>query len=170
MNTLKDKSTYIVAALSGVLFAIGLGISGMTDPTKVIGFLDFLGDWKPELAFVMGGGVVVYAIFYPLVTKRKTTFLGVKWSLPGRRDLTPRLLAGSALFGIGWGLGGFCPGPALTSIPTMMGEVAVFVGAMVGGMLLFRLFDTAVANANEKKRQVESKDEELVSISSNGVP
>lgn len=135
---MKARMQYVVAFVSGLLFAIGLGISGMTDPTKVIGFLDFLGDWQPALAFVMGGAVVVYAIAFPLITGRKMPILAQKFELPTLKDLTPQLIIGSSLFGIGWGLGGFCPGPALTSIATLLPGVFVFILSMLAGMLLYR--------------------------------
>lgn len=125
--------------LAGVLFGTGLAVSGMMNPAKVLGFLDVAGDWDPTLAFVMGGALLVAAPGYALLRQKKATLLGGTLHWPARKDLDARLLAGAALFGIGWGLGGFCPGPALTALVTGIGGVYVFVAAMLAGMLLFRL-------------------------------
>lgn len=121
----------------GLLFAIGLAVSGMTQPQKIIDFLNPW-SWDPSLLFVMLGAVGVHLISYPLVRKRPSPLLDTKWHLPTRKDVTSRLLIGSALFGIGWGLAGFCPGPALTSLATGDLPVYLFVGAMIFGMILFR--------------------------------
>lgn len=126
------------AFISGLIFAIGLGLSGMTDPVKVIGFLDFFGTWNPTLTFVMAGGILAYAVGYRLVTRRSVPIFGSKFSLPTRKDLTPQLIVGSALFGIGWGIAGFCPGPGLTSLATGSSSVLTFVVAMLGGMALYK--------------------------------
>ncbi len=134
------KST-LAALVSGVLFGLGLGVSGMTDPSKVIGFLDLFGAWDPALAFVMGGAVVTYLAAFRLITRRTHPVFAERFSLPTRRDIDVRLLGGAALFGIGWGLGGVCPGPALTSIPTGAPGIIAFVLAMAGGMSAFRLLD-----------------------------
>jgi hypothetical protein len=136
---------YAAAFAVGALFSLGLGISGMTLPEKVIGFLDITGDWDPSLAFVMGGAVLVYTIFFPLVTRRADRpRFAERFRIPTRTDLTPRLFVGAALFGAGWGLAGFCPGPALTSLASGSTDIFLFVGSMFGGMYLFRVFDTAV--------------------------
>lgn len=125
-----------VAFFVGFLFALGLGISGMTQPQKVIGFLD-LTSWDPALLFVMIGAVGVHAIAYPLVRRRGSPLLDGEWHIPQRKDLTPRLFLGAAIFGVGWGLGGFCPGPALTALVSGEARALVFVGMMIVGMLLF---------------------------------
>lgn len=125
--------------LVGTIFGIGLAVSGMMNPAKVLGFLDITGDWDPTLAFVMGGALLVAVPGFALLRKRNGPLLGGVFHLPTRKDLDARLLGGAALFGIGWGLGGFCPGPALSSLSTGIGGVYVFVAAMVAGMLLFRL-------------------------------
>lgn len=125
--------------LGGLVFAIGLGISGMTRPEKVIGFLD-VQNWDPALLFVMAGAATTYMLLFPFVTRRERPVLASKFDVPTRRDLTPRLVLGSALFGVGWGLAGYCPGPALVSIPTGTTSIALFIIAMVAGMLLFQLF------------------------------
>lgn len=136
---------YLVAFVSGVIFSIGLGVSGMVKPAKVIGFLDFFGDWDPSLAFVMGGGVCVnLLVHFLIVRKRKTPVFDVKFHMPTKTTIDKRLLAGAAMFGVGWGLAGFCPGPALTSLVTGAVPVLVFVIAMVVGMLLFRVVERRV--------------------------
>ena len=121
---------------SGLVFALGLGISGMTRPIKVIGFLDFFGAWDASLAFVMIGGIGVYFIAYRFIDKMPAPLLAPSFALPQRSDLDARLIGGSALFGVGWGLGGFCPGPALTAIASGAPAVLIFVAAMVLGMYL----------------------------------
>lgn len=121
----------------GLLFAVGLAISGMTQPQKVIDFLNPW-DWDPSLLFVMLGAVGVHLISYPLVRRKSSPLLDSKWHVPSRKDVTARLILGSALFGVGWGLAGFCPGPAWTSLATGDVRSALFVGAMIFGMLLFR--------------------------------
>ncbi|TVQ97857.1 MAG: YeeE/YedE family protein [Deltaproteobacteria bacterium] len=129
----------IVAFLSGLLFAIGLGISGMTNPSKVIGFLDFAGSWDPSLAFVMGGALLVNVIAFRLIMRRRSPLFAPSFSLPTRNDIDAPLVGGAALFGIGWGLGGFCPGPGLASAATLHVMPLVFVGAMTVGMLVYGL-------------------------------
>lgn len=129
------------ALIVGFIFAIGLGISGMTQPQKVVGFLDLFGNWDPSLIFVMIGGIVVHFITYKLIRNRDTPLLSKEWHVPTKRDITPTLVTGSVLFGVGWGLGGFCPGPALTSLASFQAEPLVFVVSMLGGMILFRVLD-----------------------------
>lgn len=121
----------------GLLFGIGLIVSGMTDPGKVIGFLDLAGAWDPSLALVMGGAILVGVFAFALAKKRTTTFLGGALHLPSSNDIDKRLLAGSLLFGAGWGLAGFCPGPAIVSLGSGQPKAAVFVLAMLVGMALF---------------------------------
>ncbi len=128
-----------ISALSmGILFAIGLGISGMTQPQKVIGFLDLFGNWNPALAFVMVGAILLHSIAFPLITKRKSPILEDQFHLPTRSELSGSLLTGAALFGMGWGLGGYCPGPGLTSLASGNVESFIFVGGMIGGMVAFK--------------------------------
>ena len=121
----------------GLLFGIGLILSGMTDPGKVIGFLDLAGAWDPSLALVMGGAILVGVFAFALAKKRTTTLLGGAMQLPSSNDIDKRLLAGSLLFGVGWGLAGFCPGPAIVSLGSGQPKAAVFVLAMLVGMALF---------------------------------
>jgi uncharacterized membrane protein YedE/YeeE len=129
----------LIAAATGFVFGLGLVISGMSNPAKVQNFLDLFGTWDPSLAFVMGGAVVVTFIGYRLVLTRQAPLLGGRFDLPTRRDIDPRLLAGAALFGIGWGLGGFCPGPALTAVPLAAIGTLYFFPAMLLGMWLARM-------------------------------
>lgn len=126
----------VTACLAGVVFAIGLSVAGMTLPSKVIGFLDVTGDWDPSLGFVMGGAVGVYAVASRLILRRGTPVLAPRFELPTRRDLDVRLLLGAALFGVGWGLSGYCPGPAVVGLAKGAQPTAIFVGAMLLGMLL----------------------------------
>lgn len=142
--------TALSAFVSGLIFAIGLGISGMTRPEKVLGFLDILGEWDPSLAFVMGGALFVYGVLFRLITRRKSPLIEERFMVPTRRDINARLLAGATLFGVGWGIGGFCPGPALASIVTGLTPVLIFVVSMLTGMGLFKLFDSAL---KKRRRQ-----------------
>ena len=125
-----------VSLASGWLFGLGLIISGMINPAKVIGFLDLAGNWDPSLIFVMGGGVFVTTSTFWLVLRRDQPLFDNKFFLPTKADLDPKLLLGSALFGIGWGIGGLCPGPALTAVATLDPSLVLFVGAMLIGMVL----------------------------------
>jgi len=129
------KST--VAFLVGALFAFGLALSGMTLPSKVIGFLDVFGHWDPSLAFVMAGAVVSYFVFFRAL-RGTAPVLGDTFYIPAAREIDRPLVVGSALFGMGWGVAGYCPGPALTSLGTLSTDVLVFVAAMIAGMVLHR--------------------------------
>jgi uncharacterized protein len=128
----------LVALFSGVLFGLGLVVSGMVNPAKVLGFLDIAGDWDPTLAFVMGGALLVAVPAFRVILKRPRPVLAEEFDLPAKKDLDARLLAGSALFGVGWGLAGFCPGPAVTALASGLAPVFVFVAAMVAGMALYK--------------------------------
>jgi len=128
--------TALTSFISGIVFALGLGISGMTRPIKVIGFLDFFGNWDASLAFVMLGAIAVYFIAYRLSRTMPSPILATAFSIPKRTDLDARLIAGAALFGAGWGLGGFCPGPAVTTLASGAAPVTVFVAAMAAGIYL----------------------------------
>jgi len=125
------------AFAAGLVFGIGLIVSGMTDPGKVIGFLDVAGRWDPSLAFVMGGAILVGYFSFAAAGKRGRTLLGGAMQLPKRRDIDARLVAGSTVFGIGWGLAGFCPGPALVALGAGIDEAALFVAAMLAGMVIY---------------------------------
>jgi uncharacterized membrane protein YedE/YeeE len=123
--------------LIGLLFGFGLILSGMTDPGKVIGFLDLFGQWDPSLAFVMGGAIAVGFFAFSMAKRRTQNFLGGAMRLPTSQDIDKRLVIGSLVFGAGWGLAGFCPGPALVSLGAGQDKAVVFVIAMVLGMLAF---------------------------------
>ena len=125
--------------VSGALFGAGLTIGGMTDPARVRGFLDLFGSWDPTLAFVMGGALIVMAVAWSFRERMSRPLFGERFSLPDRGDLDARLIAGAALFGIGWGLAGLCPGPALASLALAPISVLPFVLAMLVGMAVHRL-------------------------------
>lgn len=127
----------------GLLFGLGLLVSGMSDPGKVLAFLDVTGRWDPSLAFVMAGAVAVSAAGYQVARRLGRPVFAARLEIPTRRDLDSRLLSGAAVFGLGWGLAGLCPGPALTILTVVPAEAATFVTAMVAGMLLFRLVPAA---------------------------
>ena len=129
--------------LVGLLFGWGLLLSGMTDPGKVQGFLDLFGAWDPSLAFVMGGAIAVGVFAFALAKRRTTTFAGSALHLPTSRDIDKPLVVGALIFGAGWGLAGFCPGPSLVSMASGQPKAVVFVLAMLAGMLLFKLLDAA---------------------------
>ena len=133
-ETLKTTMGYI----AGLLFGLGLGISGMTDPARVLGFLDLFGAWDPTLMFVLGGAVVTNFIGYRLVFKRPNPIYAEAFQLPTRQDLDARLIGGSALFGIGWGLSGYCPGPAIASVSGLTAPLFAMLVAMVAGWFLAR--------------------------------
>ena len=132
-------SRLIAAFFGGLLIALGLGISGMTDANKVIGFLNLAGDWDPSLAFVMVGAIGAHLLMYRLIVKRDSPMLSDRFHIPTRRDIDPQLVGGAALFGVGWGLGGFCPGPGLVSLMSLGPTAGVFVFFMLGGMLARKL-------------------------------
>lgn len=125
------------AFIVGLLFGLGLILSGMTDPGKVQGFLDLFGNWDPSLAFVMGGAIAVGFFAYALAKQRTRNFLGGAMHLPKATAIDKRLVIGSLTFGVGWGLAGFCPGPGLVSMASGEVKGLVFVAAMVAGMLVF---------------------------------
>jgi len=132
---------FVAALVSGLVFGLGLIVSGMFDPAKVLGFLDLAGHWDPSLAFVMAGAIAVGVVAFAVAGRRTVSLLGADMKLPAARHIDARLLAGSSLFGIGWGIAGFCPGPGLVALG--MGEVKalVFVVAMLAGMCIFELFE-----------------------------
>ena len=135
----------------GLSFGIGLMLSGMTDPGKVIGFLDLFGTWDPSLALVMGGAIMVGFFAFTVAKKRTTTFLGGVLRFPTNMDIDKKLVIGSLMFGTGWGLAGFCPGPALVSMADGQPKALVFVLAMLVGMLGFELMDRFVHAPRKEK-------------------
>jgi uncharacterized membrane protein YedE/YeeE len=130
---------HVAAFASGLLFSVGLAVAGMTLPSKVLGFLDVSGRWDPSLALVMLGATAVYAALYRFSLRMSAPWLGGRFNQPAARRIEPRLIAGAVIFGIGWGLAGYCPGPALASLGAGTGDVAYFVAAMLAGMALSRL-------------------------------
>ncbi len=127
----------ISSFLAGLLFAAGLGLSSMTQPQKIISFLDVTGAWDPSLMFVMGGALAIHLVTFRLITKRKSPLFDVAFQIPNRSEIDLRLLGGSALFGIGWGLSGYCPGPAVVSLTSLHLPMISFFASMLAGMLLF---------------------------------
>mgnify|MGYP006060169851 FL=1 len=127
----------------GLLFGLGLLLSGMTDPAKVLGFLDLFGIWDPSLAFVMGGAIAVGFFAFALARKRTTNFMGGALHLPKSTQIDKRLLIGGLTFGAGWGLAGFCPGPGIVSMGSGELKAAVFVAAMLLGMAIFEVAERA---------------------------
>ena len=140
----KNHIHHVVEFIVGLLFGLGLMLSGMTDPGKVIGFLDLFGAWDPSLALVMGGAIMVGFFAFAVAKKRTTTFFGGVLRLPSTDLMDKPLVIGSLLFGAGWGLAGFCPGPALVSMADGQPKALVFVLAMLVGMLGFELMDRFV--------------------------
>jgi uncharacterized membrane protein YedE/YeeE len=138
------------AFAAGLLFGVGLILSGMTDPGKVIGFLDVFGRWDPSLALVMGGAVLVGVFAFALAARRVKTFFGGAMHLPKNSDIDRRLVGGSLVFGVGWGLAGFCPGPALVSFASGQEKAAIFVAAMLGGMVIYHAAERLI---HERRRR-----------------
>ena len=130
----------LFALISGLIFGIGLLLSGMTNPAKVVNFLDITGSWDPSLIFVMGAAVAVTLPGFYLVNHSPRPLFHPRYYMPTSRDIDARLVTGSALFGVGWGLGGFCPGPALTALPTGVTDVLVFVAALCAGLIAANLW------------------------------
>ncbi|HMQ40616.1 MAG TPA: YeeE/YedE family protein [Paracoccus sp. (in: a-proteobacteria)] len=129
----------LYALLTGLVFGVGIAISGMMNPAKVLNFFDLAGSWDPSLAFVMGGALIVAFIGYRLVWKRGTPVFAERFQIPTATAIDARLVGGSALFGIGWGIAGFCPGAAIPALGTGRWEVALFLGAVIVGIWLQRL-------------------------------
>ncbi|MBV9949811.1 MAG: YeeE/YedE family protein [Myxococcales bacterium] len=127
----------VIAFLAGIVFALGLGISGMLDPRRILGFLDVTGAWDPTLALVMVGAVGVHVAVVRWAMLSQKPLCAAVFSFPRRQGLDGRLFAGAAIFGVGWGLAGFCPGPAIVAVVTSAPRVLVFTGAMLAGVLLF---------------------------------
>ena len=127
---------WLSAWFFGAIFGVGLGLAGMTQPEKIIGFLDVAGHWDPTLAFVMGGAVTVSLMLFPRILRRSAPVLAERFVLPTNQHIDGRLVGGAALFGIGWGLSGYCPGPALVSLVTGALPILVFVASMAVGLYL----------------------------------
>ena len=146
---------YLVVFLSGILFAVGLGVSGMTLPQKVIGFLDFAGNWDPSLGLVMAASAGVYLLFYRWIIRRSHPLFDTSFHLPARNDFDQRLVAGAVLFGIGWGLVGLCPGPALTALVSGYGKALIFFISMIAGMYAFRTLDLLAGMLTKQGAEVD---------------
>lgn len=134
-----------LSLLTGLVFGVGLIVSGMANPAKVLGFLDLAGPWDPSLAFVMGGAIAVGTVAFAFARRRTLSILGLEMRLPSSARLDRRLVIGSLLFGVGWGIAGFCPGPALVALGMGQGKAAVFVLAMLAGMGIFEVIEARAA-------------------------
>jgi len=130
----------------GLIFAIGLGLSGMTQVQTVKGFLDIFGNWNPALLGVMLGAIGIHSIFYHLMRKRSSPLLETKFHIPNRKDIDKKLLLGAALFGIGWGWGGICPGPGIVAALSGNFYVLTFIVSMISGMIFFKLIEKKLTN------------------------
>jgi uncharacterized membrane protein YedE/YeeE len=130
--------THLPPLVSGTLFGAGLATGGMTDPARIRGFLDIFGAWDPTLAFVMGAALTVMAIAWRFVPRMAHPLFSEKFALPDRTDLTPELVGGATLFGIGWGIGGLCPGPGFAMFAIAPQQAAIFTIGLLGGMVLYR--------------------------------
>ena len=132
----------VSALIVGLLFGFGLGVGGMTQPQKVLGFLDVFGSWDPTLIFVMIGAIAIHAIAYRVVRRRASPLLADAFHIPATRHLDWKLITGAAIFGVGWGIAGYCPGPAIAALVTLRSDVLVFVLAMVVGMVVQSKLET----------------------------
>ncbi len=139
--------TLFTAFLSGLVFGLGLIVSGMANPAKVIGFLDLAGAWDPSLALVMAGAIGVGVFAFRVAHQRMETMLGVELKLPKATHIDKRLMVGSVLFGVGWGIGGFCPGPGIVALGAGEAKAAVFVISMIAGMAIFEWLEKRAARA-----------------------
>ena len=129
------------AFAAGVLFAFGLGLSGMTQPQKVLAFLDFAGEWDPALAFVMAGAVGTYMAGWLVLRRRRTPWMAAAWAVPSRaRSLTVPMAVGAGMFGVGWGLVGYCPGPAIVGVATLAPKALLFFVCMSGGLMAYHAY------------------------------
>lgn len=142
------------SGLSGLIFGIGLGISGMTQPEKVIAFLDLVDQWDPSLALVMVGAIAVHLVLYRAILRRESPLFAARFAIPTRTDVDPRLVIGSGLFGVGWAVGGFCPGPALVSAASLGADALIFVAAMTAGMILFHVLEGAWTRRSDSEKSV----------------
>jgi len=135
----------LLTFLVGILFGTGIAMSGMANPAKVINFFDVAGSWDPSLAFVMGGALITTFIGYRIVLQRPAPVFEPSFDVPQNRALDARLLGGAGVFGVGWGIAGFCPGGALPALGTLHPQVIIFVAALIAGMLLVRFMMTRIA-------------------------
>ncbi|MBD3642433.1 MAG: YeeE/YedE family protein [Marinobacter sp.] len=139
---------YSLASLfAGLIFGFGLIVSGMANPEKVLGFLDIAGLWDPSLAFVMGGAIIVGVVAFAVARRRTLSFLGFNMKIPSHNHIDKRLVIGSLMFGVGWGIAGICPGPGIVALGAGEIKAAVFVASMVSGMVIFELIERNRAKA-----------------------
>jgi len=131
----------IITFLSGTLFGIGLYISGMIETKKIVSFLDIFGKWDPSLIFVMVGAISIHAAVYFLAKRKKSPVFAEIWDIPSKTEITKPLIIGSFIFGAGWALGGYCPAPAITSLASFEDRPLIFVGSMLVGMFIFKIFN-----------------------------
>ena len=137
----------LASLFAGLVFGLGLIVSGMANPEKVLGFLDIAGAWDPSLAFVMGGAIMVGVVAFAVARKRTLSFLGFHMKMPTSNHIDKRLILGGLMFGVGWGIAGFCPGPGLVALGAGETKAAVFVAAMVAGMGIFEVIERSRAKA-----------------------
>lgn len=138
----------LAALASGFIFALGLGISGMSRPDKVFGFLDLFGRWDASLLFVMVGAISVHFLAYKTILKRKKPIFSKDFLIPSNKEITKPLLLGAFIFGLGWGLSGYCPGPALMSVVSFQSRPLIFIVSLLVGMFIFRIYEQLI---NRKK-------------------
>lgn len=134
----------IAALIVGIIFSLGLGISGMTRPEKIIGFLNIFGNWDASLAFVMVGAIGAHAVAYRLIRRRNSPLFSKEFYVPTSKELTPSLIIGAFIFGVGWALAGYCPGPAITSLASGQLRPLMFVVSMILGMIAFRIYQVVI--------------------------
>jgi len=146
----------LAAGVCGLLFGLGLLVSGMTDPNKVLGFLDVFGAWDPTLVWVMVGAIGVHALAYRLIRRRSASLFASGFRIPTRRDVDVKLVFGAALFGVGWGLSGYCPGPSLVALASLHSGVIVFVAAVALGSIVAAKLETRFAR-NRRSRSVDEE-------------
>lgn len=140
-KTANSRMFVVMSLVAGILFGIGLTLSDMINPQRVLGFLDVAGAWDPTLAFVMGGALLVTFPAFHFVKKFGKPVCALQFQIPTNKVIDRKLVVGAALFGVGWGLVGFCPGPALAALVTLQTDVFIFGASLVAGMLLFQLWD-----------------------------
>lgn len=144
----------LMSLVAGLVFGLGLIVSGMANPSKVLGFLDLAGNWDPSLAFVMGGALLVGSLAFPFATKWQRSLLGEAIHLPTATKIDRRLVLGGLTFGVGWGLAGYCPGPALVSLAQGGAKPLLFFVAMIAGMLVFELLERISVNRKRKPHAI----------------
>lgn len=137
---MKNISAFVV----GILFSLGLGLSGMTKIQVVKGFLDVFGEWNPSLVGVMAGAILTHSIFFYFIKKRSSPLLDSQFHLPNRKDIDRKLIIGAALFGFGWGWAGICPGPGLVAMASGDGKIIIFVASMIFGMGIFKIVENKI--------------------------